>query len=71
MRSPGEDADPVTAHLAGGVAEGLVAVVELDPVHAVPERLDDLALHVDLLFFSAIAVLLSSRRQHRGGGGPR
>ena len=28
-----------------------MAIVELDPVHAVPERLDDLALHIDLLFF--------------------
>src|SRR5205814_1623965 len=45
------DADPVAAHLAGGVAEGLVAVVERDLVHAVAEGLDDLTLELDLLLF--------------------
>src|SRR5712691_12610547 len=45
-----EDADPVPPHLACGVAEGLVAVVERNPVHAVPERLHDLALQLDLVF---------------------
>src|SRR2546423_15412232 len=45
------DADPVAAHLAGGVAEGLVAVVEGDLVHAVAEGFDDLALELDLLLF--------------------
>jgi hypothetical protein len=47
----GKDADPESAHLAGGVPEGLVAVVQRDPELAVPERLDDLALELDLLFF--------------------
>jgi hypothetical protein len=38
------------AHLAGDVAEDLVPVVELDLEHGVREGLDDLALHLDLLF---------------------
>jgi hypothetical protein len=46
----GEDPDPIPPHLAGGVAEGLVAVVELDPEHAASECLDHLALELDLLF---------------------
>jgi hypothetical protein len=46
----GEDPDAVTPHLAGGVAEGLVPAVERDPEIAVPERLDDLAVELDLLF---------------------
>src|SRR5213076_2460078 len=56
-------ANPEAAHLAGGVAKRLVAVVELDPEHAVPERLDDLAGHLDLLFFLGYLILLSM-----GGG---
>ena len=47
------------AHLAGGVPESLVTVVELDPEHAVPERLDDLAGHLDLVFFLSDGCLLS------------
>src|SRR5262245_23395220 len=39
-------------HLPGRVAERLVTVLERDPVHAVAERLHDLALELDLLFFS-------------------
>ena len=46
-------------HLAGCVAEGLMAVVELDAVHPVPESLDDLTLEVDLLFFLGDSDLLS------------
>src|SRR5918911_172568 len=49
------DADPVAPHLAGGVAEGLVAVVEGDLVHAVAEGPDDLALELHLLLFSGPA----------------
>src|SRR5262249_23648085 len=45
-----QDADPETAHLAGHVAEHLVAVVELHPEHRVRERLDDFAFELDLLF---------------------
>ena len=37
-------------HLAGDVSEDLVPVVELDLEHRVREGLDDLALHLDLLF---------------------
>src|ERR671936_146897 len=54
----GIDADPVAPHLAGGVAEGLVAVVERDLVHAVAEGLDDLALELDLLLFPCHVHLL-------------
>src|SRR5215467_5600381 len=46
----GQDPDAVAPHLPGRVPEGLVAVVELDPEHAAAERLDDLALELDLLF---------------------
>jgi hypothetical protein len=46
----GEDPDAVAPHLAGGVAEGLVAAVERNPEIAVPQRLDDLAVELDLLF---------------------
>src|SRR5690348_6051649 len=49
------------AHLAGGVPEGLVAVVELDPEHAVPERLDDLTGHLDLVFLLRYLNLLRKR----------
>jgi hypothetical protein len=47
-----EDPDPVAPHLAGRVAERLVPVVELDPEHPIAEGLDDLALHLDLLFLA-------------------
>src|SRR6266516_1452548 len=47
-----EDPDPVPAHLAGRVAQRLVPVVERDPEHSVPQRLDDLAFELDLLFFA-------------------
>src|SRR5215211_1043932 len=50
--------DPEPAHLSGGVAERLVPVVEVDAEHAVPERLDDLAGHLDLLFLVRDLILL-------------
>src|SRR6266540_5707016 len=46
------DPDSVALHPPGHVAERLVPVVELDAVHPVAERLDDLALHLDLLFLA-------------------
>src|SRR5882672_1675381 len=55
------DADPVAAHLACGGAERLVAVVERYAELAVPERLDDLAFELDLLFLDSDSV--SSRRR--------
>ena len=55
------DADAVPAHTSGRIAEGLVSVVECDPEHAVPERLQDLALELDGLFFLADRVLLRQR----------
>src|SRR4051794_17395141 len=47
---PGQDADVVPPHLAGDVSEDFVPIVELDLEHRVWEGLDDLALHLDLLF---------------------
>src|SRR4051794_7760275 len=46
----GQDADAEAPHLARDVAEHLVAVVQLHPEHGVRERLDDLALELDLFF---------------------
>ena len=45
-----EDADAIAPHLPRGVTERLVAAVEGDPEIAVPERLDDFAIELDLLF---------------------
>jgi hypothetical protein len=42
----------VAAHLACGVAERLVAVLERDPVHPVAEGFHHFALQLDLLFFA-------------------
>src|ERR671936_163658 len=56
----GIDADPVAAHLAGGVAEGLVAVVERDLVHAVAEGLDDLPFELVFPLFPSPFPLLPS-----------
>src|SRR3954453_15515168 len=52
-------ANPEAAHLARGVPERLVTVVELDAEHPVPQRLDDLAGHLDLLFFLRYGCLFS------------
>jgi hypothetical protein len=38
-----------------------VTVVELDPEHAVPERLDDLTGHLDLVFLLRYLCLLGCR----------
>src|SRR6266498_478486 len=62
--------DPEPAHLPGGVTQGLVAVVEADAEHAVPERLDDLAGHLDLLFFLRDDYLLVGREFWRRTRGP-
>src|SRR5215217_8308788 len=48
---PRQDPDAEAAHLAGDVAEHLVAVVELHPEHRVRARLHDLAFEFDFLFF--------------------
>ena len=45
-----EDPDAEAPHLAGHVAEHLVAVVELHPEHGVRERLYDLTFELDLVF---------------------
>src|SRR3954451_633358 len=45
----GQDADAEAAHLARDVPEHRVAVVELDAEHGVGQRLDHLALELDLL----------------------
>ena len=47
---PRQDPDAEAPHLAGHVAEHLVAVVELHPEHRVRERLHDLAFEFDFLF---------------------
>src|SRR5215216_2864291 len=63
--------DPEPPHLSGGVAERLVPVVEVDPEHAVPQRLDDLAGHLDLLFLVRYRTLLKVTCEvKQSGGGP-
>src|SRR5215208_790461 len=63
--------DPEPPHLSSGVAERLVPVVEVDPEHAVPQRLDDLAGHLDLLFLVRYRILLKVTCEVRqSGGGP-
>src|SRR3954462_5805724 len=52
-----EDADAKPPHLAGHVAQDLVAIVELHPEHGVRERLDDLAFELDLLFHRQIQMI--------------
>src|ERR1700754_931862 len=52
-----EDPDPKPPHLAGHVAQDLVAVVELHPEHRIRERLDDLAFELDLLFLRQIQMI--------------
>jgi hypothetical protein len=46
----GEDADAIAPHLPCGVTERLVTAIERYPEIAVPKRLDDLAIELDLLF---------------------
>src|SRR5215211_5667510 len=64
-----EDPDAVAPHLAGRIAERLVAVVELDPEHPVAEGLDHLALHLDL-FFHAVPFYLLGAGAARGRAAP-
>src|SRR5436190_17986954 len=63
----GEDADAEAAHLARHVPEDRVAVVELDAEHGVGQRLDNLALELDLLFLrhASGTVLNRSDSRHR------
>src|SRR5438874_6173287 len=60
-----EHADPVALHPPGGIAEHLVAVVEPDLEHPVAEGLDDLALHLDLLFLLGDDASSATRRAQR------
>ena len=60
-----EDADTEAPHLAGHVAQDLVAVVELHPEHRVRERLDDLPFELDLFFLRQAAA--SSDQMYVGG----
>src|SRR5215211_7086171 len=73
---PQKDPDAVAPHLPCRVAERLVAVVELDPEHPVPQRLDDLAFELELLFLVRDVspfLRLSGRRRAAParGRGPR
>src|SRR3954462_7388559 len=52
-----EDADAKPPHLAGHVAQDLVAIVQLHPEHRIRERLDDLAFELDLLFLRQIQMI--------------
>src|SRR3954451_23718247 len=56
-----QDADAVAPHLSCDMPEDLVAVVELHAEHRVGQRLDNLALELDLLFLRQAAVLLNMR----------
>src|SRR5438046_1629592 len=60
-----EHAGPVALHPPGGIAEHLVAVVEPDLEHPVAEGLDDLALHLDLLFLLGDDASSATRRAQR------
>src|SRR3712207_1013350 len=46
----GKDADVVLAHLPRDLREDGVSAVDLHPEHRARERLDDLTVHLDLLF---------------------
>src|SRR5262249_6208516 len=65
----GVHADAKAPHLPGGVSKRLVTVVELDPEHAVPERLDDLPGHLDLVFLLCDESLLSRSSVLTGAAG--
>src|SRR6201999_2454440 len=47
----GEDANPVLAHLAGGMRQILVLVVELNPEHCVGQEFMDRPRELDQIFF--------------------
>ena len=57
----GEDADAIAPHLPSGVTECLVAAVEGYPEIPVPERLDDLAIELDLLFLLGDCLPLTAK----------
>jgi hypothetical protein len=63
----GIDSDPVAAHLAGGVTERGVSVVELDLEQPVAEGLDDLPLQLDLVFLLSDNDLFRSESRARPG----
>src|SRR5436190_19928722 len=67
-----QDADVVLAHLPGDGREDGMACLELHPEHRARERLDDLALNLDLLFLgrhflSAKRVFSRTAKPLRGG----
>ena len=61
----------MAAHLAGDVAEHHVLVVELDAEHRVGQGLDDLALHLDLLFLCPCGAESYQQRASRSAPRPR
>ena len=53
----GRHANPVTAHLPGGVRDQLVAVVERDAEHAAAQCLEHLTVHLDFGFCCDLVLL--------------
>src|SRR4051812_8795869 len=60
-----QHADAVLAHLAGGMAENLMIVLEADAEHGVGQKLDHLAAHLEQFFLGH----LSSVPKPLTGGG--
>src|SRR5581483_10078108 len=67
----GVDPDPVAPHLAGRVAERLVAVVEPDAVHPGAERLEHLSLDLDLRLLAGHVASLGVDEGEAGARGGR
>src|SRR5256885_16747976 len=69
---PREDPDVVLPHLSGDRGEDGVTSVELHPKHRARERLGDLTLHFDLLFFvRQLAFPVRAHENTAGGPPPR
>src|SRR4051812_32291294 len=62
--------DAVLAHLAGGVAEDLVIVLEPDAEHRVGEKLHNLSAHFKQFFFRQKSASLVSARLNGGAFTP-
>ena len=62
----GEDADAVLAHLAGGVGEHFVVIVQLDPEHRIGEQLGHRPRKFNKVFFRHVASLFGQATQPAG-----